>query len=182
MDKLKIAKGMEPVYQRQLQNPKTQDWRLPNAGVKGVSGLQVLPVSVVPAVLPPFKAASLVQPVALSVYLETRHEFYVAHRVALGTLLRVANAQTQPALLAVKAHPAGARVGVPRTEQIGLVAQNKGAIPRTHQLLGANWQGVTTQKTVATSAQFKSAAAGAQALVVAARGWQVSGCSFLICE
>ena len=90
--------------------------------------------------MPPLKAASLVQPVAPSVYLEPRDEFYVAHRVARGTLLGVANAQTQPALLAVKAHPAGARVRVPGAQQIGLVAQHKGAITRTHQLLGASWQ------------------------------------------
>ena len=140
----------------------------------------MLPVSVVPAILPPLKAASLVQTVALSVYLEPRDEFYVADRVARGTLLRVANAQTQPALLAIKAHPAGARVRVPGVKQIGLVAQHKGAITRTHQLLGASWQGVATQKTVATSAQFKLAPAGTQALVIAIRVWQMSGRSLMV--
>ena len=141
----------------------------------------MLSVSVVPTILPPLKAASLAQPVALSVYLKLRHEFYVADRVARGTLLRVANAQTQPALLAIKEHPAGARVWVPGAEQISLIAQHKGAITRTHQLLGASWQGVATQKTVATGTQFKVAAAGAQVLVIAVRVWQVSGHSLMVC-
>ena len=140
----------------------------------------MLPVSVAPAILPPLEAASLVQPVALSIYLEPRDEFHVAHRVARGTLLRVANTQTQPALLAIKAHPARTRVGVPSAEQLGLVTQYKGAITRTHQLLGASWQVVATQKTVATSVQVKLAAAGAQALVIAIRVWQVSGRSLMV--
>ena len=140
----------------------------------------MLSVSVVPAILPPLKAASLVQPVAPSVYLEPRDEFYVAHRVARGTLLGVANAQTQPALLATaKAHLLG-RVSVPGAQQIALVSQHKGAVARTHQFLGAGWQRVATQKTIATSSQFKLAAAGAQALVIAIRVWQVSGRSLLV--
>ena len=93
----------------------------------------MLSIKVIPAAIDFLKSTDLVQTVALAVGFKPGYKLDCATAIIGTTGFSVTYAESKPPRLAVQTHPTRACLGMPGSQQIGLVAQHETTVPRTHE-------------------------------------------------
>jgi hypothetical protein len=92
-----------------------------------------------------FKATALVESMSLAIHFKASDELNNPLSIIIASRASLTDAQAQPLLLFIKADSAGACFRMPCGEKIVLIAVDKAAVSRAHQLFGGSRNPFATQ-------------------------------------